>query len=109
MNTSRLRETIDQLLKVEETLGFQAILSQVNDQLAQLANQPQVASIQTAFAESLDRLRLVSQEMRLRFEPAQIKRPDHVAGRVAELKERHVVRVARTRWRANRALRVVSA
>lgn len=56
MNTSRLRETIEQLLQAENTTGFQGLLSEVNSHLSTLASQPKQPQHQTNFAGSLERL-----------------------------------------------------
>ena len=78
MNTSRLRETINQLLQAEASVGFQSILSQTRDQLSNLVNQPQQAQFQVGFSDALTRLKQASQQMRSKFEPAQIKRFEEV-------------------------------
>ena len=51
MNTSRLRETIEQLLHAESTADFQNLLSEVNNHLSVPANQPASPAHQTNFRQ----------------------------------------------------------
>jgi hypothetical protein len=72
MNTSRLKEIIEFLLAAEDAVRFQNLLSQVNQQLGQLASQPQNPQFQTAFARAQDALRTGSDNMRSRFKPTEV-------------------------------------
>lgn len=74
MNTSRLRETIDELLQEESKSGFQNLLSELNNHLSTLASQPNQPQYQTSFAAGLQQLQAAYQRMQESFEPAQIKR-----------------------------------
>eukprot|EP01037_Dinobryon_pediforme_P002742 gene2742-2781_t len=78
MNTPRLVETIEQLQQAERAVGFQSILVEVSNQLLNLVNQPQHPSVQTSFAEAMGRLKVASDQMQAKFEPAQVKRFEEV-------------------------------
>lgn len=74
MNTSRLLETIETLLREDGNFHLQSRLSDVNNQLVNLASQPSQPQYQTGFATGLEQLRTAYRHMQDRFEPAQIKR-----------------------------------
>ncbi len=78
MNTSRLLETIDELIQQENAIGFQRLLTEVYNQLTNLVNQPNQPQFQTAFANSLQQLQEAYLLMQERFEPAQIKRFEEI-------------------------------
>lgn len=73
MNDSRLKEIVELLLRREDELGIQKILSQVHSHLSSIAGDPQDAQHQKNFAETLDRLGNVVGNMVKSFEPAQIE------------------------------------
>jgi hypothetical protein len=78
VNTSRLRETIDQLLQAESVTQVGNLLSEVNNQLSALTNQPNDPTRQTNFVEALNRLRAAWARMQENFEPADIKRLEEI-------------------------------
>lgn len=78
MNTSRLRETLEQLLQAEAATAFQSLLSELSSHLSTLANQPSSPAHQTNFANALEQLRSAYQRMHASFEPAQIKKFEEI-------------------------------
>jgi len=61
---------------------YQNLLSEVNNKLGELADQPQAQHLQTNFAAALDALRKASEKLLSKFEPSQAKRFEEIgAGR----------------------------
>src|SRR5690348_10139457 len=73
MNSSRLRELIELVLKREQELGIQRLLNEVSNHLQNLAVNPQQPQHQVAFAQTLDALRSSMSNMIGLFRPVQVK------------------------------------
>lgn len=72
MNTSRLVEIVELLLDAEKRHSIQAILTELSENLTNLANAPQEPSHQAGYSNSLKKLSLQMAEMRDEFEPAHL-------------------------------------
>lgn len=73
MNASRLLEVVQLLLNVERRKKPQDSLSGVSSALTALVGSPAQPAQQSEFAQSLERLRSVLDEVRSTFQPAQVK------------------------------------
>lgn len=78
MNTSRLLELIDSLVKVEEELSVQNILQQLNQHLGSLIQNPSDRTQQQNVATTLDQLRAAVTRLRSSFNPAQVTAMDEI-------------------------------
>jgi hypothetical protein len=78
MNAARLRELSDYLLEVEAKYGAQTILQQLVNEIQQVLGNPGNPSVQTQFAQTLERFRTSWRQMVESFSPAQSKLLDEI-------------------------------
>jgi hypothetical protein len=71
MNTARLREIVDLLLKKDSDYQVQQNLQDLNQKISEIVSQPQNTAFQSNFSQSLEKLSTAIDNLRTSIEPSQ--------------------------------------
>lgn len=81
MNTERLLELVNVLLRHDQKKNIQKTLATLQNQITNLANNPQDSATQVAVSEQIEKLRTDLAELESKYTPAFLKRMDEIEAR----------------------------